>query len=156
MWWRRPTTHTDLGDAIRLEQQRKYHRELKQKNDAQQRADERDWQRKSSFTRPTAPKQEQVWPRHKDDGLLIRGAKRFVNNQWYDHQISWRRWQYEREEKRQEKQAEQARPHPRPGSGAGTAESPFIMGDQSRQWRPFGQGAPAPEPTQAHARGPRR
>lgn len=160
-WWRRKQAHEDLAAAIRREQQRQYHRDLKQQNDAgdaaQRRQDERAWQRQSSFFRPEPP--SPTFPHKPDDGLLKRGAKRFANNQIYDHQISWRRWQQDRAEQRQDKAArahqQQARPRPPSGSGAGTADNPFIFADESRQqqgW--FGQSTPAPEPT--HTRGPRR
>jgi hypothetical protein len=116
--------------------------------------------KQSSFTRPTAP--NPIWPRKPDDGLIVRGAKRFVSNQWHDHAISLRRWQFEAAEKRQEKaarqQAEQARPHPQAGSGSGSSSDPFIMGDDSKPqgWSLFGQGSAAPEPAPQRSRGPRR
>jgi hypothetical protein len=154
-WWRKDTNE-EIAAKLDHEERRKYRLELKQQNDAtaakRSYEEGKAWQRQSFISRK-AP-EPVFWPRKDDDGIVLRNMKKVVNDEVHDHKISWRRWQYEREEKRQEKATQQARPHPPSGSGAGTADNPFIMGDESkRRWRLFGQGAPSPEPAPQRSRG---
>jgi hypothetical protein len=193
-WWRRDkqakpdpssapgqASAADLSDAIRHEQLRQQHRELKSKNDyhakmeaERVRQQERDWLRQPWLLRRAPP--NPAWPIKRDkDGLATRLAKGFVNREAHEYGIYFRKWQRESEERRHERdaqrqakaqaaQARQQRPaQPRPapprvrpsGSGSGSAADPFIMGDDSRvnPLHAMAGAQPAPEPARSRGRG---